>query len=93
MRTRSVDDLYSLAKSKQHSAVLLVRKLFSRGQLLGCSAMGGKMGKLPLDKGTLGNVKALYFQYFPSEHKEEDWKRCITTINTYLRSKACKKNA
>jgi len=32
------------------------------------------MGKLPLDKGTLANVKAT------SEKKEEDWKRCITAI-------------
>lgn len=92
MRTRSVDDLYALAKSKQHFAVLLVRKLFSREQLSGRSAMGGKMGKLPLDKGTLANVKAIYFQYYPTEQKEEDWKRCITAINTYLRSKSCKKN-
>ena len=45
MRTRSLDDLYSLAKSKQHFAVLLVRKLFSREQLLGRSAMGGKNGQ------------------------------------------------
>ena len=92
MRTRSVDDLYALAKSQQHFAVLLVRKLFSREQCSGRSAMGGKLGKLPLDREILGNVKALYFQYYPSEHKEEDWKRCITAINTYLRSKACKKN-
>jgi len=91
MRTRSVDDLHALAKSQQHFAVLLVRKLFSREQLLGRSAMGGKMGKLPLDRAILGNVKAIYFQYYPSQHKDEDWKRCITAINTYLRSKACKK--
>ena len=47
MRTRSVDDLYALAKSKQHFAVLLVRKLFSREQLSGRSAMGGKWANCP----------------------------------------------
>ena len=33
MRTRSVDDLYVLAKARQHFVVLLVRKLFSWEQL------------------------------------------------------------
>ena len=82
MRTRSVDDHYTLAKSKQHSAVLLVQKLFSQEQISGHSPIWGKMGKLPLDRETLGNVKALYFQYYPLEQKEKDWKLCITATNT-----------
>ena len=44
------------------------------------------------DDSPTSTICSLYFQYYPSEHKEEDWKRCITANNTYLRSKACKKN-
>ena len=91
MRAWSLDQLYDVAKSKQHFAVLLVRKFFTREQLQGHSVSGGKLGKLPLDKGLLEKVRGIYFVYHPSDTKEEDWKRCVTAINTYLRGKAFRK--
>lgn len=91
MRAWSLDQLHDVAKSKQHFAVLLVRKFFTREQLKGHSVSGGKLGKLPLDKGLLEKVRGIYFVYHPSDTKEEDWKRCVTAINTYLRGKALKK--
>ena len=91
MRAWSLDQLYDVAKSKQHFAVLLVRKFFTREQLQGHSVSGGKLGKLPLDKRLLEKVRDIYFVYHPSDTREEDWKRCVTTINTYLRGKALKK--
>ena len=90
-RAWSLDQLHDVAKSKQHFAVLLVRKFFTREQLQGRSVSGGKLGKLPLDKELLEKVRDIYFVYHPSDTKEEDWKRCVTAINTYLRGKALKK--
>ena len=72
MRAWSLDQLNDIAKSKQHFAVLLVRKFFTREQLQGQSVSGGKLGKLPLDKGLLEKVRGIYFVYHPSDTKEED---------------------
>ena len=58
--------------------------------VLGRSVNGGKLGKLPLDGLLLERVKGIYFVYFPSDNREEEWKRCVTAINTYLRGKAFK---
>ena len=90
MRAWSLDQLHDVAKSKQHFAVLLVRKFFTREQLQGHSVSRGKLGKVPLDKGLLEKMRGIYFVYHPSDTREEDWKR-VTAINTYLRGKALKK--
>ena len=82
MRVRSLDDLYAMACSKNNFAVLLVRKFLS----------GGKLGRLALDRVVLEKVKIAFFQYYPSDNIDHDWKQCITTITTYLRSKGCRKN-
>ena len=90
MRARSVDQLHDTAKSKTHFVVLLVRNFFGREQLQGRSVNGGKLGKLPLDRWVLERVKGIYFLYFPSDNREEEWKCCVTAINTYLRGKGNK---
>ena len=92
MRARSLDELYAMACSKNNFAVLLVRKFFPKQQLVGRSVTGGKLGKLALDRVLLEKVKIAFFQYYPSDNVDNDWKQCVTAINTYLRSKGCRKN-
>ena len=85
MRALSIDKLHAIAKSEQNFAVLLVRKFFSKEQLNGHSVFGGRKGKMALDKELLERVKGIYFSFYPTDNKQDTWKRCVTAHNTFLR--------
>lgn len=90
MRALSIDKLHAIAKSKQNFAVLLVRKFFSKEQLNGHSVFGGRKGKMALDRRLLERVKGIYYSFYPTNNKQDTWKRCATAINTFLREQVCK---
>ena len=85
IRALSIDKLHAIAKSEQNFTVLLVRKFFSKEQLNGHSVYGGRKGKMALDRGLLERVKGIHFSFYPTDNKQEVWKRCVTAINTFLR--------
>ena len=57
------DQLYGIAKSQKHFAVLLIQNLFTREQLNGCSVYGGRNGKFGLGKILLEMVKGFYLDF------------------------------
>ena len=85
IRGCSIEQLHQMGRSRKHFAVLLRRKFCSREQRKGKSVRGGRKGKLPIDREILERVKASYFVFHPTDSKEEEWKGCVTAINTFLR--------
>ena len=83
---------YTKSKSRGHLAAILACKLFDEDILMKSNVLGLKKEKL--DPEIIDYIKEKCFFYFSSEgnseeEREEEWKKCIQSINE--KSRAIKK--
>lgn len=78
--------LHNRSKSCSNFAVLLVRDMFERSELIGHNVCGVR-GKLKMDPVRMNRIKDLVNEFYPSPLEERDsvWRNCRKAIDSFLR--------